>query len=347
MRLLYVIRDADRIGGLARSVRRVTKHVEAMPGVEIRLLSLSKALPEGERLDHDASFSGQRLQIWSESVIGACRQWQPDLLVGYHGTEGGFAAATAGRMLQIPSVVALRGNDVNLDFFSPMGYHPLQFAIRAADAVTVVSTEMAAKVRGWFGVEPFFIANSVDTRRFKADPQGARRLRETWQLKPGPVAGVFGEFKPSRGLATLSGLERTLARANTLLIGNVRARFRRRIPDWVQLVPYITDDQQLCAAYTLCDLVLQPSQHDGMPNVVLEAMACERVVVASTTGGLTDLIEDGKTGFLCQDADWPDKVRELLAAPPAAIGPAARGAVPSPLMEATAFMRVFEQVLNT
>jgi glycosyltransferase involved in cell wall biosynthesis len=159
------------------------------------------------------------------------------------------------------------------------------------------------------------------------------------------VVGLFGECKPAKGLDVLTGLEETLAGATTLLVGEVRQQSRRDVPAWVRSIPYISDRATLCAAYSLCDLVLQPSRHEGMPNTVLEAMACERVVVASPVGGLSDLVRDGETGFLARRDEWPQVVGRLLAAPRPEVGAAARRAVPTPADERRAFRAVFDKVL--
>jgi glycosyltransferase involved in cell wall biosynthesis len=53
-----------------------------------------------------------------------------------------------------------------------------------------------------------------------------------------------------------------------------------------------------------------------MPNAVLEAMACEKAVIATPVGGVSDVLEDGKNGILIPVND-PDrlveKILELLA----------------------------------
>ena len=51
------------------------------------------------------------------------------------------------------------------------------------------------------------------------------------------------------------------------------------------------------------DIFLYTSQWDGLPNVLLEAVSMGLPVVASATGGIPDLIQHGKTGFLVEPYD--------------------------------------------
>lgn len=63
------------------------------------------------------------------------------------------------------------------------------------------------------------------------------------------------------------------------------------------------------------DILVVPSLSEGRPNVILEAMASEVPVVATNTGGIPELVEDGKNGFLVKKEDSVDlsnKISELL-----------------------------------
>jgi glycosyltransferase involved in cell wall biosynthesis len=65
-------------------------------------------------------------------------------------------------------------------------------------------------------------------------------------------------------------------------------------------------------------LLVSPSLWEGMPNVVLEAMAAGLPVVATAVEGTTELIRDGEAGWLCRPADSHDlaaKLRFALDAP--------------------------------
>src|SRR5262249_13162959 len=57
-----------------------------------------------------------------------------------------------------------------------------------------------------------------------------------------------------------------------------------------------------------------PSWSEGMPNVILEALACGRPVVASRVGGVPDAIADGRTGLLVHPRDVTDLTRALRLA---------------------------------
>lgn len=71
----------------------------------------------------------------------------------------------------------------------------------------------------------------------------------------------------------------------------------------VEFPGYVTGDAK-AACYRRGTIFCFPSSHgEGMPNAVLEAMAAGLPVVASTVGGLQDILEEGRTGFLIERTD--------------------------------------------
>lgn len=68
----------------------------------------------------------------------------------------------------------------------------------------------------------------------------------------------------------------------------------------VHMLGYRANASRMASAF---DLSVLASLHEGLPNVVLEAMAAEVPVVATAVGGTTELIIDGLTGYLVPPAD--------------------------------------------
>jgi glycosyltransferase involved in cell wall biosynthesis len=67
-----------------------------------------------------------------------------------------------------------------------------------------------------------------------------------------------------------------------------------RVPGWIpynELPGYLNDMK----------LLVLPSYYEGLPNIVLEAMACGTPVLATRVGAVPDLITDGETGFIMED----------------------------------------------
>jgi len=76
------------------------------------------------------------------------------------------------------------------------------------------------------------------------------------------------------------------------------------------------DDISLRLLYAAADLFLIPSRQDNLPNTGLEAHACGTPIVAFHCGGMSDIVDNGKTGLLVQSfssIDFAYAIRQLLS----------------------------------
>ena len=350
MKILYVVPNPNRIGGLARSIQRIVPHLKNK-GLDITLFcpdfEAENGISKSEMMKMQELLTGTLMQEWTQRVIDKIKIESPDLVVGYYGSSAAYCATAAAKFLDIPVIACFRGNDINRDFFSSFHAPKLQFTAQNASAITTVSTEMKVKVKKWLGTEARFISNSVDTSIFFNRSELVNAYKQKWNLDNRPVVGLFGEFKPSRGLELLELLHNELKQVQTVIVGSVRSSIQKKLPDYVQVIPYIESMEELAVAYSMCDVVLQPSVYDGMPNVVLEAMACERIVLASPTGGIKDLINHGNNGYLCNSSeDWKNTLREVLSKKDTNIGIRARNGVPEPIQEAAEFLELFKEIVQ-
>lgn len=85
--------------------------------------------------------------------------------------------------------------------------------------------------------------------------------------------------------------------------------------EWFHLIGKVTREE-LMERYATADLICFPSWWENMPMVCIEAMLCGGIVLGSNLGGMSEIIEDGKNGFLLppqRPEKWSKKIQEILA----------------------------------
>lgn len=187
--------------------------------------------------------------------------------------------------------------------------------LRFMDAVVCVSDAQAAKVRR-AGVAPGrvrTIRNAIDPQAYgTATPAARGRLTGLFPRPPQLVVGVLGRLSPEKGIDVLIDAMRLLARTHpevgAVIFGDgpLRASLQDRIDalglgERVVLAGFVDDPAALLPAF---DVVVLPSHTEGLPVVVLEAMASRVPVVATAVGGTPEALgDDGACGLLIPPAD--------------------------------------------
>jgi len=183
------------------------------------------------------------------------------------------------------------------------------------------------------------------------DPDGWSKLHvvrcgppRSIQPTPRETAGALevlcvGRLSPEKGhLVLLDALARLRDRQVDVrctivgggpLFDDVVARMRAlRLAERVELTGPLPPER-VAARYAGCDVVVLPSFSEGVPVVLMEAMAGGRAVVATRVGGVAELIEHGKTGLLVAPGD-PEElaaaIRQIADDPQAAARMGRRGA---------------------
>ncbi len=323
------------IGGLAISSERFARLLSSA-GHEVRVFAPTLSLPPSEKQTLPSSgvsvtrFGANKrvddtLVDWLELIVEEHKREPFDVLHAYFITQAGFVATYAGKYLNIPSVVSIRGNDIERAPFDPSKFSHVMYALQNASAVTTNASELAKKAKAFVDREIVLISNGIDTERFKPIPKN-NMLAESLGIGQTPVVGFVGELRKKKGLATILSAyaQANKQRPTTLLIvGDVRQGDDKKLLEEFQLsnsdskiiiTGYIAHND-LPSYYALMDVFVHPSLRDGMPNAILEAMACEKAVIATPVGGTKDVLEDGKNGVIVNVNDTnmlSEKIFELL-----------------------------------
>ena len=248
------------------------------------------------------------------SLLTAQHAAQPfDVLHAYFVTQLAFVGVYAGRTLGVPTIVSARGNDLDRAVFDAAKSAQILYALQHATAITANSRDLIRKAQALAPTRPaILIPNGVNAHHFRSAPRDAA-LAQTLGLTDRSVIGFVGEARSKKGLASLLIAYRSVAQrrsAALLFVGGVRRDdkellkvFQKQLPDLpVVVVPYTTSDA-LPAYYNLIDVLVLPSIRDGLPNALLEGMACERAIVGTAVGGIPDAIVDGANGRLVPPGD--------------------------------------------
>jgi len=256
--------------------------------------------------------------LYAASIAPAVRRYRGkvDVVLGSWAYPDGFAAILAARLLGVPCVVKLHGSDINVMAKLPGPRRLLAWALPQAARVVAVSRALAGEVAE-LGVPPGRIAvvmNGVDAELFR--PRDRAAARRELGLPAGPLALFVGNLKPEKGVHELvrawDKVARDLPDAALAIVGGgpERPALEAALPPRARLVgpqPLAAIPSWLAA----CDVLVLPSHVEGTPNVVLEALACGRRVVASAVGGVPDVITSATLGTLVP-AREPDQLATAL-----------------------------------
>jgi glycosyltransferase involved in cell wall biosynthesis len=228
-----------------------------------------------------------------------------DCVWGHYLAPAGFFAAWVGRLNGTPSIVSIRGNDLDRDMFPPGDFARLHWTLTHASIVTAVTRELSRKVTALTGrTDVVHLPNSVDHEVFRPEPPSAG-LRKQLGIQPDEyVLGFCGELREKKGLqALLEALRQVRAKrpACLLIIGEVRPSQMPKLFEFTGTEPLAAHRILITGALAggaravnrhlqLCDVFLQPSLWDGMPNALLEAMAAGCGCIASDAGGIPEII---------------------------------------------------------
>jgi glycosyltransferase involved in cell wall biosynthesis len=235
--------------------------------------------------------------------------------------NGALAALALGSSGPPPLVVSLHGSDVFLSEKSRAVAVGARAAFRRARAVTACSGDLADRSIALGARErPEVVPYGVDTELFRDRRRNGGGLRTSLGLDPrSTVLFALGRLVRKKGFEYLLDAAAAVSKRGvplSLVIagrGDLAQELRelasaREIGERVRFVGNVSR-ADLPAYFDLADVVVVPSVRDasgnvdGLPNVLLEAMASEKAIIASAVAGIPEAIRSGSEGLLVAEKD--------------------------------------------
>ena len=240
-------------------------------------------------------FYGSALRPWAR------RQKRHDLILASWLYPDACAALWLARQLGVPCVVKAHGTDVNDLAARPYVAPIVRALLPRADAAVAPSRPLVdALVKlGAPAAHTHVLPNGVNPHIFHPASRSEARVRLGVSATDRVVLFV-GRLDAKKGIRELIRAHRGLPATRLVLIGDgpERAHVHAAVATSKGrvLAPGALTLPEVSAWMAAADVIALPSYAEGTPNVVLEALACGRPVVATRVGGIPDVVVDGRSG---------------------------------------------------
>ena len=163
------------------------------------------------------------------------------------------------------------------------------------------------------------IPNGLDLQRFK--PVDRQTARERLALPQGKklllFGGIIGTRVRNKGFHLLVSAMKELVergwrdRAELVVFGASEPATAPDLGLNARYLGHLDDDDRIALLYAAADVFVAPSLQENLPNTIMEAMACGTPCVAFNQGGVADLIDHERNGYLAQPYEPADLARGI------------------------------------
>ena len=231
-----------------------------------------------------------------------------------------LAAQTNGKARKLPFVTTLHGTDITI-VGADRSYLPVtRYSIEQSDGVTAISEYLKQRTLQEFDIRnPIeVIYNFVNCDVYKRDPKAAEHRTE-YAGKDERILAHVSNFRPVKRICDVIEIFDRVQKkvpSRLLLMGDGPDRSRA---EWLvnqkglrKQVEFLGKVDRVYEKLSIADLLLVPSEMESFGLAALEAMACEVPTVSTSVGGVPEVIEHGRSGFLAPVGDVETMARHAV-----------------------------------
>ncbi|MCG3121278.1 MAG: D-inositol-3-phosphate glycosyltransferase [bacterium] len=321
LRVLQVV-DGFRMGGAENKLVELIAHLDKK-NFEVMLANVGPlgALAEKfnqlgvETFHFPRRFAFDPVPVWRLAKLMRQRQIDVVQTTLLWADIVGPVAATLAKVPVVLSweTVSHEGNPFHNNLQRRIGY---QWAMKWVDVIVPVSDEIRRSLirRRHIPEDKIRVIHyGVDLQKFRSNGEAAvsAKRAEIGVAADTILLGVVARLEPPKGhrylLEALPEVVKKYPQVHVILIGD--GALRRELEAQAQQLAISAHVTFLGARHDVNDLLnaidlfVLPSISEGLPNVLLEAMACRKPVIASDVGGIPEVVQHGENGYLVAPGD--------------------------------------------
>ncbi|MCC2930947.1 teichuronic acid biosynthesis protein TuaC [Bacillus sp. LBG-1-113] len=214
----------------------------------------------------------------------------PDLIHAHFAMPSGGAAAVVAKTIGIPYILTLHGSDVNVyPHYSKGAFKAFKTAVGSASAVLAVSEKLQEETKKLSGFDSTVLPIGIQLSRFQENEQTKEEIRKNLGLPLDERLAVYvGRLVKEKGIFELSeAIEMMEEAPRAVYVGDGPAKSLLRQKGHIvtgQVPNHRVRDYLLAS-----DMFVLPSYSEGMPTVVIEALALRIPVICTDVGGVASL----------------------------------------------------------
>ncbi len=259
-----------------------------------------------------------RFVIFCFKAASFLRKLRPDIIHA-QAMHMGLCALITSNIIHKPYIVWARGLDIYSYQFNRLIMREI---FRKAGAVLALTEYMKKEILKYQQVDIIVIGNGIDIRKFG---KLSREESRSWLgIKPVEKVVVFvGSLSPVKGvrylLEAMSIIKREIPVARLLIVGDgtekpiLKTKAKSlNIENTVTFYGHV-DNDEVPKYMAASDVFVLPSLSEGFPNVIAEAMAAGLPIICTKVGGLSEIVTEGKNGFLVESENPAQLARQIIS----------------------------------